>query len=291
MLNAVAAVRPVRVSKSETTKTPKSGDSYVEFSSSQDNACIWTTSRASAPAHVSLQLLQELAGIAARVRQGRFGIPRFRMLASNIQGIFSLGGDLGHFLEKIEYGDRNGLFDYAKAAIDEVWTNITGFGIPGLVTVALVEGEAQGGGFEAALSCHVMVAEQGTHFGFPESLFGLFPGMGAALLLRARVDEEVAERIISRPTRFSAEFLQEIGVVDYVVPKGTGRTFVETSILNSATTDFSLLKRRFDSIRYQALLDSVEEWVERAMTLSDKHRRSMRYLLNAQKRAYGDLGD
>ncbi len=52
--------------------------------------------------------------------------------------------------------------------------------LPGLpfVTVALVEGDALGGGFEAALSCDVIVATPQAKFGFPEVLFHLFPAWG-----------------------------------------------------------------------------------------------------------------
>ena len=53
-----------------------------------------------------------------------------------------------------------------------------------------------GGGFEAALAGNVLVAERGTRLGFPEVLFGLFPGMGAYTLLRRRVDAVTAEKII-----------------------------------------------------------------------------------------------
>lgn len=196
MSNALPAAQTLRVLKQETAGVlPPGHANYVEFSSSQDNSCLWTVLRVGAPPHVSPQLLNELAGIAAKIRQGRFGVPRYRVLASNLKGVFSLGGDLRLFLELMEAQDRNVLFEYAKAAIDEVWTNVTGFGIPGLVTVTLVEGEAQGGGFEAALACHVLVAEQGMHLGFPESLFGLFPGMGAAQLLEARTDADIATRL------------------------------------------------------------------------------------------------
>jgi len=47
-----------------------------------------------------------------------------------------------------------------------------------LTTISLAQGDALGGGFEAALSCSVIIAERRARFGFPEVMFNLFPGMG-----------------------------------------------------------------------------------------------------------------
>jgi DSF synthase len=38
--------------------------------------------------------------------------------------------------------------------------------------------DALGGGFESLLSFNIIIAERGAKFGFPENIFGLFPGMG-----------------------------------------------------------------------------------------------------------------
>jgi DSF synthase len=48
-----------------------------------------------------------------------------------------------------------------------------------VTTIALVQGDALGGGFETALSSNVLIAERSAKLGFPEILFNLFPGMGA----------------------------------------------------------------------------------------------------------------
>ena len=61
-------------------------------------------------------------------------------------------------------------------------------------TIALVQGDALGGGMELALSCHTIVAEEGVGMGLPEVLFGLFPGMGAYSFLCKRVSPQLAER-------------------------------------------------------------------------------------------------
>ena len=254
----------------------------VEFDPT--NAAIWVHLASFAPKHVSTQLLVELDCLSTKIREGTIGAARYKIVASHINKVFSLGGDLALFLRLINARDHDRLIDYGTAAIQEVWANITGYGKHDLTTIAMIEGEAQGGGFEAALSCHIIVAECGTHFGFPESLFGLFPGMGALPLLAARTDQPVAERLVSSANRYSAEFLHEIGVVDFLVPAGTARDFVRSLTASAPIALMEERKAQLANITYGSLLASVTQWVDTAMNLTEKHKRTMRYLLNAQRR-------
>ena len=99
------------------------------------------------------------------------------VLASDA-GVFNLGGDLELFARLIEARDRDGLLAYARSCVRGVHAFHAGLGARAH-SIALVQGDALGGGFEAALSCHTIVAESGVGMGLPEVLFDLFPGMGA----------------------------------------------------------------------------------------------------------------
>ena len=55
-----------------------------------------------------------------------------------------------------------------------------------------MQGECLGGGFEAALSSDLIIAERRSRFGFPEILFNLFPGMGAYSFLDRKVGQRRA---------------------------------------------------------------------------------------------------
>jgi len=258
-------------------------ESFFNVSDDRARATIRLSLRGTSPPYISLRVLEELTFLSSEIRSGRFGAPRNLVLSSELEGVFSLGGDLQMFQRAVKSGDFGQLFRYGRAAIDQVWSNLSGCGIPGLVTAAIVSGEAQGGGFEAALSCHIVIAERGSSFGFPEPLFGLFPGMGAMELISARIDSDVAARMISTPERYSAEFLHEIGLVDYLVPKGKGAEFAQElmALPPSAATERKI--SRLKAIRYGDLLSSVEKWTERAMNLSERELRSMGYLLSAQR--------
>jgi len=84
------------------------------------------------------------------------------------------------------------LLEYGRACIDNVYAWHSNFDLP-LTTIALVQGDALGGGFESALSATVLVAEESARMGFPEILFNLFPGMGAYSLLSRKVGRRIAE--------------------------------------------------------------------------------------------------
>ena len=147
------------------------------------------------------------------------------VLGSRARGVFNLGGDLGLFAEKIRQGDRDGLRRYAHACVISGYANYTGYG-HGVVTIALIQGDALGGGLEAPLSCDVMVAERQAKFGLPEILFNLFPGMGAYSFLSRRIGAAKAEEMILSGRLYTAAEMHALGVVDVLAEEGEGERAV-----------------------------------------------------------------
>ena len=113
---------------------------------------------------------------------------RFLVLASRAPGVWNLGADLKLFAELIRSRDRANLWRYAHSCCGFAFANATGLGfdLP-VVSVALIQGDALGAGFELALSSNLIVAERSAKFGLPEILFNLFPGMGAVSFLSRRI--------------------------------------------------------------------------------------------------------
>ena len=213
---------------------------------------------------------------------------RYYVLASRLPGIFNLGGDLTVLADKIRKGDRASLQTYARACIDVLYTNAVSFDLP-VVTVALVQGDALGGGFEAALSCDVIVAERGARFGLPEVLFNLFPGMGAYSFLSRRLGAAQAEKMILSGRIYTAEELHEMGVVQILATAGMGeqtvRDFIDRSGRrhNSQSSVFKV-GRRVNPLSYDELRDVTEIWVDAALRLSESDLRKMERLTAAQNR-------
>jgi DSF synthase len=265
-----------------------------------DNKAVWGILKNSGRPCMSLELLKELESaqriIAKYAKQGYEEGDGNRLLyqiiVSDRPGVFSLGGDLAYFLELIRTGNRDALYEYAKLCIDVGHPSAVSYEIP-FTTIALAEGETLGGGFEAALSANVLIAEQSATFGFPEITFGMFPGMGAFSFLARRLAPIEAKRIITSGKVFSAEELHEMGVVDVLVKDGNGRQAVKDIIKQRRFTytghqGLDIVVDQFNPLTYEELSGSIDIWVDTAMQVSEKNLRLMEYLLRAQERRWSD---
>ncbi len=262
---------------------------------------VWTTLRYPGRPCVSLDLLREMEQGQKMIQQeARAGYEQgddsrllYQIIASDRPGVFNLGGDLKYFIQLIRAKDRERLFEYAKLSIDLAYPLATNYGIP-FTTISLVQGEALGGGFEGALSTSVLIAERGSKFGFPETVFGMFPGMGAFSFLARRLSPSVAKRIINSGKVYSAEELYDMGVVDVLAPDGKGKQAVYEYMQHRQNRHLGfqgvdILAEQFNPLTYKELLDVIVLWVDTAMQLSDKNIRLMEYLIRAQEKRWVDV--
>jgi len=214
--------------------------------------------------------------------------PRCLVWASGMRDVFNLGGDLELFLRLIRSRDEDGLRHYAYRCVDTVYNNLTNVGLP-LLNITLIQGDALGGGFEAALSSDVIVAERQSKFGLPEVLFNLFPGMGAYSLLCRRLDGAKAKQMILSGRLYSAEEMHELGIVDVLAEPGEGRATVIRYIEQNKRRHRMLLalgdvRRRCQPVSYEELIDVTDLWVDTALNLPDADLRRMEHLAKAQRR-------
>lgn len=208
------------------------------------------------------------------------------VLASGMPGVFNLGGDLDLFKQLIGAHDRAGLLRYGRACIDVLYRNYVGHDLP-LTTISLVQGECLGGGFEAALSSDVIVAEKSARFGFPEILFNLFPGMGAYSFLDRKIGQRGAEQIISSGKVYSAEEMLALGVVDAVADDGKGEAEVADLIkrrarMRNGLAALAATRRRVHSITFEELLDVVQIWTDAALRINLRDLKLMQRLVSRQ---------
>ncbi|MGA7802139.1 MAG: crotonase/enoyl-CoA hydratase family protein [Gammaproteobacteria bacterium] len=224
------------------------------------------------------------------------GQPPFQyvVLASGLRGTFSLGGDLSLFVDLNQRGDRQALSEYAVACVDDAYGFSTNLDLP-ITSIALLQGNAQGGGFEAALSCNVIIAERGTFMGFPEVLFNLFPGMGAYTFLSRRVGPALAERLIFSGDLYPAEYLHELGVIDILADKDGAeeklREYIRAAGRRSnALGLFRHMHSNYNRVSYEELIDVTQRWVDAAMRLTEGELRTMLRLVRAQDRKMASGG-
>ncbi len=212
---------------------------------------------------------------------------RHLVLASKTPNIYNLGGDLELIKQYIVNKEEDKLREYADKAIDLLHHNINNLDLP-ITMVSLVQGQALGAGFEAALSCDVIIAERSSRLGFPEILFNMFPGMGAYNLLARRIGAALAERMILSGKTYTAEELHDMGVVDVVAEDGNGVQATE-DYLNSHNRSHNTIRsmKRIRQIVHpitrQHLDDIADIWFEAAMDLSTRDLSKMERLLHLQK--------
>lgn len=207
------------------------------------------------------------------------------VLSSDSPGVFNLGGDLDLFTKLIEERDRPGLMKYGIACVEAVYQNYTGYGLP-ITTVSLVQGECLGGGFEAALSSQVVIAERSARFGFPEIMFNLFPGMGAMSFVLRRASTEIAEELTSNPNLLSAEEMLQKGIIDLVVDDGEGPTAVNDYLRYREPAMRGLLqvRRRVHLLQRRELDDIVRIWVDTALRINPRDLKLMGHIVARQDR-------
>jgi DSF synthase len=255
---------------------------------------IWCYFRPKGPPSITLGLISEMGILhraiqALAMSQGPHEEPLVRsyILASQIPGIYNMGGDLAFLADRVRDHDREAVRCYAYRCVDGIYHIATGFDC-GIVSISLVQGDALGGGLEAALCCNFIVAERGVKMGVPEILFGLFPGMGACSMLARRIGSAMAERIIFSGRIYSAEEMYDLGVVDLLVERGCGeeavREYIGDSRKHSARQGIYRARQHANPMTLAELRDITDMWVDTAMRLSDADLRRMSHLQSAQNR-------
>jgi DSF synthase len=209
--------------------------------------------------------------------------------ASKVPGVYNLGGDMALFRDAIARQDKEMLLEYGRACIDNVYAWTTGFDQT-MTTIALVQGDALGGGFESALSAMFLVAEESSRMGFPEVLFNLFPGMGAYSLLVRKVGRRVAEEVITSGVVYTAKQLYDMGIVDVLAPDGAGEAAVYSFVRKHAKQAngrraLEAVRREVEPLTKDELLRVVEIWADAALRLTERDLRLMERLVRAQNRA------
>lgn len=212
------------------------------------------------------------------------------VLASDCDA-FNLGGDLEYFCDAIRRQDRAALLNYARQCVLGVHAFHAGLDA-GAHSIALVQGDALGGGFEAVLSFNVIVAEKGSRFGLPEIAFGLFPGMGAHSLLARKVGLAKAEEMMLSNRVYSAEEMHALGLVHVLAEPGKGEEAVRAYIAKNGRRQAGhrgiyRASSLVDAISLDELNEVVEVWADAALNLSESELKLMRRLVDAQSRLAG----
>jgi DSF synthase len=267
--------------------------SHLLLSYDPELEIIWARFASRTRPFFSVELLDEMDACLRALtrnptwRHEREELPvRYVVIGSASEGRFSLGGDLAFFRDCILRGDWNQLREYGRKCVDVLYRWSTTLG-EAVTTIALVEGKALGGGFECALGCHYLIADEAAVFGFPEALFNMFPGMGGYSFLVRKIGVTLTEALILKGNQFSAQRLQELGVLEMVAPSGKGSDAVEVFVRTHRARfrtrrAVERLRGMVAPVSYEELMSIVELWIESAARLSERDLRRLNMLIEAQ---------
>lgn len=230
------------------------------------------------------ELLEELIQAQKSVVEMNYD---FIVLSSDVDGVFNYGGDLVLFQNLIKMNDQEGLIEYMKLCLSALYYEELNQN--NIHRIAVVQGAALGGGFESALCCDMIIAEDSAVFGFPESLFNLFPGMGAYSYLIRRTTPSIAKNIIMSGKRYTAKELHEIGIIDKVVPDDEGYKASVDYIKNyrrgmNGFNAINALPAMINPLHYSELYNVGLHWVNTAMNLSKRDLKLMEKLGRQQSK-------
>lgn len=230
----------------------------------------------------TLELLTDIVAVQARLLASdgvTFGGAPVRrlVLASLTPKVFNLGGDLELFVRLIRTHDLAGLRHYGHLCVQALHGHLE-IGARGVTTYSLLEGNALGGGLEAALTSELVIAEEGVRLGFPEARFGLYPGMGAKHFLAARMAPEAADELLRKARLLRVGEAAELGLVDAVLPRGEGRKAIARGAV------FQSRRSAPCAVPLATLTAEVDAWAEDAARLGEADIQKMEKLVAMQKK-------
>jgi enoyl-CoA hydratase/carnithine racemase len=137
------------------------------------------------------------------------------VLTSSTERAFCVGADLK---------ERNSFTDddlrRQRPRTRAAYTGVLDLPMP---AIAAVHGFALGGGFELALACDLIVADETAVLGLPEVSVGVIPGGGGTQLLPRRVGAARAAELVFTARRVAADEAAALGLVDHLVAAGGDR--------------------------------------------------------------------
>lgn len=128
---------------------------------------------------------------------------------------FSVGQDLTELAEGIARGTAATTTFGSRG--EPGWPRLTERFDLAKPVVAKVRGYALGGGFELALACDIIVADEDATFALPEARVGLIAGAGGVFQLTRQLPRKVAMGHLLTGRSLSARRAYELGLVNEIV--------------------------------------------------------------------------
>src|SRR6202022_2393065 len=202
---------------------PDASGPYRNFKLTRDDDGIaWLLfDRAGASANtLSADVIEELDTVLAALESQR---PAGIVIRSAMKSGFIAGADVNEIGGATDPRPVETAIGRAHAVIDR----LEGLKIP---TVAVIHGFCLGGGLEVALACQSLIAIDGAHFGFPEVMLGLHPGLGGTARFTHLVNPMQAMTLMLTGKTIDSRRAKSLGLVDAVTQERHVRNAVKDAV-------------------------------------------------------------
>lgn len=241
---------------------------YIDVCYNKDEALLIWAFKSDKTPQLSLDFLKEFKQFSKWVKH-TFSTKekplKYIVSASDFDGIYNLGADTNYIVDCIKQGHRKRLIGYAISCVDFIYTITSSFHLP-IITIALVEGKAFGGGFESAMSHDFVIAKHKAKFCLSDFNYNLFPVMRASKALK-----EVVQEPDDTPIKSKQMF--DMGLVEKVV-NDNQTIFSLNAFVGHINTDYKNEYSRIMEIKHNSgitktsFFENISAWVEHCLQIS-----------------------
>jgi len=203
----------------------------------RDNVLALTFDSQSSKVNVlNKEALSELGDVVALLEQQKNAEG---LVISSAKSSFIVGADITEFLDYFSAPDKE-LGDML-VRVNDLFNRIEDLPYP---TVSLINGDAQGGGFEICLACDFRLAATGAKVGLPEVKLGIMPGWGGSVRLPRLIGiDNAVEWMCTGSVKRAPAALKEYAV-DAVVEADQLAAGAQSILQQCAEGKLNIAKRR-----------------------------------------------
>ncbi|MGI8315015.1 enoyl-CoA hydratase/isomerase family protein [Halobacillus mangrovi] len=227
---------------------------------------------------VSKQMTDELYKALQKVKEMKD--IKFLTLTGEGERAFCTGGDLTELHADMNAEEAYGVLHPMKVVLYELVT------LP-VPTIALLNGQARGGGCELATACDFRYGVDYASYGFVQANLGITPGWGGGVLLYSRIHSNAAAHWLMEAKMYTAKQAYNTGWLHKVVTVNQLRSMdIIQSFLNKTPEQMKWFKKQYTShIFARDLSLKMEEEVRQCSLLweSDAHKAAVQKFMDKRK--------
>ena len=187
------------------------------------------------------------------------------IIASNKKRGFSAGADLRElYVRALPLAEKDRLSG-VRQFLQRIHAVLNAIDAAPFVMIAAVHGVCFGGGFELALACDIIVADQMARFAFPELRLGLIPGFGGIPRLKRDAGNAFARDLLLTGRSVNAARAQAAGLVAQLTADGEALRAARSTAVQITKFDATAraaAKKFIKPIPYEELQREIEIFCE-----------------------------